>query len=327
MSMSNKKVAKGLRYGAAIVFLFLVPLFVRGQYTIHILIMAAMNILLASSLRLIATSGQLSLAHGGMTAVGAYTSALLMMKLGISSWVSLPLAGIAAAGLALLVGFPFVRIKGIYFAMVTVFLAEMVMLAVEHWGGITGGSSGLVNIPQPDPIVIPGLLTIDFNSKVHFYYLILAIMLASLLILYAIERSRIGLTLLSIQQNESLAGSVGVNTSRFKVLAFCIGCFFAGITGGFYCQYINVINPRSFGFFFAIYIVVYMIVGGVKKFSGPIYGAFIFSILPELIRALKEFQPFVFAGVLMLVIFVLPEGLVDLRKQFVKLYKKRFNSA
>ncbi|MBW1700739.1 MAG: branched-chain amino acid ABC transporter permease [Deltaproteobacteria bacterium] len=325
--MSNKKVAKRLWYGAAILFLFMVPLFARGQYTLHILIMAAMNIILASSLRLIATSGQLSLAHGGMMAVGAYTSALLMMKLGISSWASLPLAGLVAAGLALLVGFPFVRIKGIYFAMVTVFLAEMIMLAAEHWRGLTGGSSGLVNIPQPGPIVIQRLLTIDFDSKVHFYYFILVLMLLTLLFLYAIERSRIALTLLSIQQNESLAESAGINTSRFKVLAFCIGCFFAGIAGGFYCQYINVINPRSFGFFFSIYIVVYMIVGGVKKFSGPIYGAFILSILPELIRALKEFQPFIFAGVLMLVIFFLPEGLVDLRKRFVKFYKMRFNRA
>ena len=321
--MNKKKVAKRLRYGGAILFLFLVPLFIRGQYSLHILIMAAMNIILASSLRLIATSGQLSLAHGGMMAVGAYTSALLMMKLGVSSWASLPLAGIAAAGLALLVGFPFVRIKGIYFAMVTVFLAEMVMLAAEHWRDLTGGSLGIVNIPRPDQISIPSLLTIDFNSKVHFYYFILALMLGTLLVLYAVERSRMGLTLLSIQQNESLAKSIGVNTSRLKVFAFCIGCFFAGIAGSFYSQYVNVINPRSFGFFFAIYVVVYMIVGGVKKFSGPIYGAFILSVLPEFIRALKEFQPFVFAGVLMLVIFFLPEGLVDLHKQLIKVYKKR----
>lgn len=121
MSLSDKKKAKQWGYGGAILFLLALPLFVRGQYSLHILIVAAMNIILATSLRLIATSGQLSLAHGGMMTVGAYTSALLVMKLGISSWAALVLAGLAAAGVALLVGFPFVRIKGIYFAMVTVF--------------------------------------------------------------------------------------------------------------------------------------------------------------------------------------------------------------
>lgn len=327
MSTNRKKAARHISCGAGLLILFLVPLFVRGQYGLHILIVAAMNIILASSLRLIATSGQLSLAHGGMMAVGAYTSALLVMKLGFSSWAALPLAGAASAILALLVGFPFVRIKGIYFAMVTVFLAEMVMLIAEHWRSLTGGSSGIVNIPMPDPIVIPGLLVIDFDSKIEFYYFILILMLVTLLFLYAIERSRIGLTLVSIQQSEILAESVGVRTARFKVLAFSIGCFFAGIVGGFYSQYINVITPRSFGFFFAIYIVIYMIVGGVKKFSGPIYGAFILSILPEFIRGLKEFQPFLFAAVLMLVIFFLPDGLVELRKRLTKFYKKRFRHA
>lgn len=325
--MSRKKMAKGLSYGASVILLFFLPSFIQGPYTLHILIMAAMNIILASSLRLIAITGQLSLAHGGMMAVGAYTSALLVMKLGLSSWLALPLAGIAAAILALLVGFPFVKIKGIYFAMVTVFLAEMIILMAEHWRGLTGGSSGIINVPQPDPIAIPGLLSMDFASKADFYYFILALMLIILLILYAIEHSRVGLTWRSIQQADFLAESVGVNTARFKVLAFCMGCFFAGTAGSFYSQYISVINPRTFGFFFAIYVVVYVIVGGMGKFSGPIVGAFILTVLPELVRALKEFEPFVFAGVLMLVIFFLPAGLVGLPERLARLYKKRLSRA
>ena len=325
--MSKGKLIKPFSYGALIIFLFLVPLFIKGPYALHILILAAMNIILASSLRLIATSGRLSLGHGGMMAVGAYTSALLVMKLGLSSWAVLLLAGLAAACLALFVGFPFVKLKGIYFAMITVFLAEMIILTAEQWRSLTGGSSGIVNIPRPDPIVIPGLLNMDFASKVDFYYFILVLMLVTLLILYAIERSRIGLTWLSIQQADFLAESIGVNTARFKVLAFCIGCFFAGIAGSFYSQYISVINPRTFGFFFAIYVVVYMIVGGMRRFSGPILGALILTILPELARALKEFQPFVFAGALMLVIFFLPEGLVSLPGRLRKLVKERLSHA
>ena len=325
--MSRRKLVKPLGYSAFIVLLFLVPLFIKGPYWLHILILLGINIILASSLRMIFTSGQLSLGHGGMMAVGGYTSALLVMKLGLSSWAALLAAGVAAGIIALLVGFPFVKLKGIYFAMVTVFFAEMIMLLAEQWRSLTGGSSGIINIPRPDPIVIPGLVNMDFASKVDFYYFILVLMLVTLLILYAIERSRIGLTWLSIRQADSLAESVGVNTVWFKVLAFCIGGFFAGIAGAFYSQYISVINPDTFGFFFAIYIVVYMIVGGSQRFSGPILGAFLLTILPELASPLKQYQPFVFAGVLMVIIFLLPEGLVGLPQRLRKLLKERLSHA
>ena len=258
-----------------------------------------------------------------MMAVGAYTSALLVMKLGLSSWAALIAAGAAAGIIALLAGYPFVRVKGIYFAMVTIFLAEVIRLIAEQWRSLTGGSSGIISIPRPDPIVIPGLLNMDFASKVDFYYFILVLVLVTLLILYAIEHSRIGMTWLGIQQAEPLSESVGVNTARFKVLAFSIGCFFAGVAGAFYSQYIAAITPSTFGFFYAIYVVVYMIVGGAGRFSGPIIGAIILTLLPESARALKEYQPFVFAGVLMAVIFFLPGGLVSLPQQLKKLVKKR----
>jgi branched-chain amino acid transport system permease protein len=299
-------------YGILIVLMFSLPFFFRGPYDIHILILTVMNIILASSLRLINLSGLLSLAHGGMMTIGAYTSALLVMKLGCSSWVALLLAGLFAAAIACLVGFPFVKLKGIYFAMVTIFLAAMVTLVAQQWRSLTNGVNGLYNIPHPDPIVIPGILNITFSSKVSSYYLVLVIMLVSLVILYAIEHSRIGLTFRGIQQSDSLAESIGMNTTGLKVLAFSIGCFFFGLTGGFYSQYIMAITPETFSFLFAIYILIYMIVGGSGKFIGPVLGAFILTILPEVLRPLKQFQPFFFAGVLMLIIFLMPEGIVGL---------------
>ena len=321
--MSKYNIRKRFGSTITIALLFVVPLLFNGPYPVHMMIMAAVNNILASSLRLIALTGQLSLAHGGMMAVGAYTSCLLVMKVGISFWVALPLAGIASAGLAFMVGFAFVRIRGVYFAMVTVFFGEMITLTAEHWRGLTGGSSGIVAIPRPGPISIDGVLSIDFTSKADFYYLILVLMLISMLVLYAIEYSRIGVTLLSIAQGDFLAESVGVNTARFKVLAFCVGCFFAGIAGGFYSHYIRAINPRTFGFFFTIYVVVYMIVGGGKRFAGPVVGALFLTILPEFFRGLNEFQPFVFAGCLMAVLFFLPDGLVSLPARLFALKEQR----
>lgn len=318
---------KPLSVAAVIVLAFLIPLFMKDVYILHILIMATMSIILASSLRLILTSGQMSLGHGGMMAIGAYTSAIMVMKLGLSTWVLLPVAGLAAAVVALLVGYPFTRLKGIYFVMVTVFLAQIVELILEQWRSMTGGTSGLTSIPRPNAIVIPGLLNIDFSSKAEFYYLILVISLVSLLILYALEHSYIGRNWKSIQQSDSLAESVGINTARYKVLAFTIGCFFAGIAGAFYAHYMAVLTPSGFGFLYAVYTLVYMVAGGMKRFAGPIIGAVVLTILPEWVRVLKVYQPILFAAVLILIIFFLPEGIVSLPERLKKFITERFNRA
>lgn len=315
-------------YSVFSVVAFLAPLYIRDPYNLHVLISIGINIILASSLRLIMTSGQLSLAHGAMMGVGAYTSALLVLKLGLTSWGALLPAGLAAAGLAFLVGFPFVRLKGFYFAIVTLFLGQMFVLTCEQWDSLTGGSMGIIGIPHPAPIEFLGLLSIDFHSKAHFYYLIFLLAFGSLQIIYRIEHSQVGVSLISVQQSDSLAESLGVNTAKFKVVAFATGCFFAGLAGGFYSHYTSVISPRTFGLSSSIYAMVYMVAGGMEKFSGPILGAIILTLLPEVFRGLKEFEPFIFAGVLMLIIYFLPEGLIGLPerlKRFRHAYHRRSN--
>ena len=306
-----------------VILLFMVPLFVKGTYYLHVLVMVGIAVILASSLRLIFNTGLLSLGHGGMMSIGAYTSALLVMKLGFSSWVALWLGAAAAAVMAVIVGFPFIRLRGMYFSLVTVFFSQIICSIISQWKDVTGGTFGIYNIPGPDPIVIPGLLNIDFTSKVDFYYLILLLVLFTLLVLYAIEHSRTGMTWLSIRQSDSLAEAVGVNTAGYKVLAFSIGAFFAGLAGAFFGQFISVITPSAFGFVYSVYVVVYMIVGGVNSFAGPIIGAIILVLLPESARALKEYQPYLFTGVLMLTIFFLREGLISLPQTLNKVYQKR----
>jgi branched-chain amino acid transport system permease protein len=324
---NKRKLTKLSSLSVLIILLFLVPLFVKGPYQLHILIMAGIAIILASSVRLISSSGLLSLAHGGMMAIGAYTSALLVMKLGISSWTALVLAGIAAGLFALVIGYPFVRLKGLYFALTTVFLNEVINLIIAQWKSLTGGTMGIVNIPHPNPITIPGLINIDFSSKVDYYYFILVLTLVILLILYAFEHSRIGQTWRSIGQAPVLAESVGINVTRFQVMSFVVGCFFAGVVGAFYSHYITALTPTSFNMFWSIYIVIYMTVGGMGSFAGPIIGAFLLTLLPDTVSVLKEYQPYVFAGVLILVTFFLPDGLVSLPDRFKNFVKKRLGHA
>lgn len=313
---------KPVSYSLLILLLFLIPLFTKEAYLLHILIMTGINIILAISLRAIATTGQISLAHAGFMAIGAYTSALLVMKLGFSFWVALPLGGMASALIALLVGYPFVRVKRVYFAMLTLFLGTVIRLIIMEWRNLTRGSSGLLDIPPPNSLNFFGLYNIVFDSKVPYYYLILVLMLLSLLFLYRIDSSRVGRTLLAIQQDDSVAESVGINVTNFKVLAWCVGCFFAGITGAFYAHFIKTLTPDSFGVLQAIYVVVYMVVGGRRRFYGAILGAFVLTLLPEFFRILKEYQPFIFVGILLLITFFLPGGLADLPKLGASLVRR-----
>ena len=308
----STKLTKLLTVIAIIVVLFLIPIFFKSPYIIHILIWVGISIALASSLRVISLTGLLSLGHGGIMLIGAYASTILVMKLGISSWLGLVMGGVFAAGFAFLIGFPFVRLKGIYFSMVTLFMTEMIILVSEQWKGLTGGSAGILNIPRPDPIVIGNIININFTSGLELYYLMLVLVLLTMFIMYLIEHSRIGMTWETIRQDDTLAQSIGINVAGYKVLAFAIGCFFAGVFGAYYSQFFNFITPREFGFFFSIYILVYMIVGGRRYFIGPIIGTLILLFIPELIGGLGGFRPFLFVAILMIVIYTLPEGLVSI---------------
>jgi branched-chain amino acid transport system permease protein len=289
--------------------------------------MMGISIIMATSFRAIANTGQLSFGHGGMMTLGAYTSTLLVMKLGLSYWLAVVLAGLAAFVLAAMVGYPFTRIKGVYFGITTLFLSQVIILTFVHWKSMTNGNAGINNIPPPNPVVIPGLLTIDFSSKIDYYYLVLIVVLITILILYALEHSRIGLTFHSLRQSDSLAKSLGVNVTKYKILAFSIGCIFASLSGCLYAEYITAINPTTFGFIYTVYVVAYVMVGGLNNFLGPIVGAIVLIVLPETFRIAERFQPFLFSALLILSMFFLPGGMVGLPGQLKNFLKKRTRHA
>lgn len=325
--MSKIEPLKYFSLGIGIILLFFLPVVVSGQYALHILIMIGINVVLTTSLRFILNTGRLSLAHGGMVAIGAYTTAIFSMKLGISPWIALILGGTMTGLVAFLVGCAFVRVRGVYFILMTVFFGEIIRLIMEEWKGLTNGSVGIMNIIPPTPIIIPGILRMNFESKVDFYYLVLVMVLISLLVLYALEHSRLGITWFSVAQSRFLAESVGVNTRKYDIIAFSTGSIFAGLTGGFYSQYISAIYPSVFGFFFMVYIVVYMVAGGQGKFGGPIIGAIILTYLSEAFRGLQTYQPIGFAVILMLIIVFLPDGLVDLPHRIKVVFNRKSHHA
>lgn len=324
--MNKMKIIKSTGFILLFCILLVLPI-VSGIYWTHVLILTAFNVILAVSLRAFMRIGQMSLGTAGFLLVGAYSSALLTKLFGFSFWVTLPIAGLLASGITLLVGYPFLKAKGLFFAILTFLLAEGLRLIAWYWSDLTGGSGGLKGISPPDPISLFGLITISFDNKIAYYYLVIVILIIILLILYRLEKSWFGLMWQSIKESDDLAQSIGINTMAHKIMIFSIYSFFAGITGALYAHYTLALSPYGtpgamFSMVNSMYILIYVVVGGGASFAGPIIGSILLTIIPEAVRGLKEFMPMLFGGVLILITFLLPDGLVSLPSVLASAFRK-----
>ncbi len=280
----------------------------------EILVFLVINILLVTSYRLLTLTGEWSLAHVVIMGVGAYASALASKVLGFPVPLAM-VAGAAMAGLvAFLLSFPLFRMKGFYF-LIGSFAAGEVIRLIWKWSELTwlfGGPKGIKLIP-PFPNI--EALSIDFYNPVNYYYLCLVVVAICLVVLYRVERSRIGLTFHAIHWQDKLAESVGVDTFRYRMLAFVIASVFAGLAGALYAHYIGTVNPNRFDVEEMVYVVIWAIVGGTATFYGPILGVVILTILNEVVlRALgvDEMRPMFYGAILILFILFLPNGLESL---------------
>lgn len=309
-----------------LVVLFLLPWRLPSAYHIHLFIYVFVLIILALGLRLIYTTGQVSFAHAAFYAVGAYCSALLVMRAGWSSWYALPVAGIIAAVIGLLVGYPTLRIKGVYFFLMSFAFGSVVTLVLSnYWTGFLGGHQGLTNIPPPNPLSIGGL-ELAFLSKIPYYYVALIFVILITIIFYRLDKSRFGMICKSIRDADILAECAGINIMKYKVLAFVIGCFFAGVAGGFIAHYYLSISPGNFGFHLSVNLVVYLLVGGSATVAGPIVGTAVLVLLAQLLvrplvgwagagASAGAWEQLFYGVVLIVFISFLPEGLIGLPKR------------
>jgi branched-chain amino acid transport system permease protein len=241
-----------------------------------------------------------------MMGVGGYTATLLFKQFELGMWFTLPLAGIVAAAIAALLCFPLFRMTQFYFLIGSFAAGEAIRLCwiqfVDPFGG-TGGLSGV----EP-----PLIGEIDFLEPVPYYYLTLAVVGLCLYVLYRIENSRIGLILHSVHWKAPLAESVGVDTWRYRALAFIVGSFFVGVAGGLKVHYLGTITPNQFGVGFMVFILIWVIVGGYNRFYGPIIGVIVLTLFDESIRSLEELRPAIYGAVLIASILFLPNGLESL---------------
>lgn len=318
--MRNKRsLPTRLAWLVLVLVLFLVPLLTTRPYYLHILIMAGIGVTLALGMYVIMNTGQLSLGHAAFMGIGGYTSVLLVTRAGLSFWLTLPLAGIGAAIVAIAFGYIVLRMKGIYFSIVTFAFAEICRLIWERWKGLFGGVTGLSNIPRPDPITVPGLLEIQFDSRVPYYYLILIIASVAAVIVHGLQRSRTGMAFSAIQSADHLAASLGINILWYKVLAFAIGAFFAGLAGSFYAHYFIYISPEFFTVWQSIHALAYAVIGGLANPIGPVIGGFVLTIVPEFMRHWTGFEPLFFGAILILVMLLLPDGIISLPRRMSSL--------
>lgn len=315
--------------GSTVVLLFVLPLFLRNNYWLHVLGIAGINIILVASLHTIRCTGEISMGTGGFMAIGAYASALLTMKAGVPFWGAMGLAGILCAAAAMALGYPFMRTKGIYFSILTLVSSEVFRLIAWYYRSLTGGALGLPRIPGPNPIRIPGLITLTFDTKTEYYYLILVIVLLSLLILARFQNSEIGSVWRIIRERDDLAASVGINVLWYKIFAFSIGSFFTGVAGALFAHFMHLLAADAtgkFGMTTSIYVLIYMVFGGEGRFVGPLLGAFLLTILPETFRVLREYQPILFGILVILIVFLLPQGIVSLPDQIAAKIRNRKTS-
>src|SRR5499426_1588190 len=297
---------------AVVLLALLLLIALGGSYYAHLLALVFTNVILASSLRLSLMCGQLNIGHSAFMSVGAYTSALLAKNLGVPFELSLLGGAVLATVVGIVMGYPSLRLRGVYFAMVTVAFVEAIRLIVQIWVSLTRGMSGLSGIPKPS------LLRMALTTETDQCYLALGLMMVILLILYKLEYSRLGLIWKSIGMADNLALSLGVNVAAYKLLAFAVGCFFAGVAGAFYAHFVRFLFPPTFDFLMATNILVYNYVGGRGHFAGPIVGAIFLSLLSEPFRG-SPYETIFFSIAMLLTILFLPGGLITLPGKLAKL--------
>ncbi len=302
-----------------LVFLLVLPYLMPNPFYVHIIVMMAIFVMLGGAWNILSGyAGQFSLGHAAFFGTGAYVSTLLVNAYGVSPWITLWLGGLVALVLSLPVGLICFRLQGPYFTIATIGLAEALRLLVLHFREITNGAQGLT-VPYKGNA--PWLL--QFDSKMPYYYIALAMAIGVLLITRRMERSRLGHYLVAIGQNQDAAEALGIDSAKAKRQALMLSAFLTGMSGVFYAQYTYVIHPDgAFGLGLSIQIAMAAIVGGVGTILGPAIGAVIIGLFIQSTQIIfaghyPGLELLVYGGLLVAVILWRPRGVFPL---FERLY-------
>ena len=275
-----------------------------SNFYLNTLITICINIMLAASLHLIiGITGQFSIGHAGFLAVGAYISAICTMNLGLPFFIAILAAGIASAAAGLIVGFPTLRLRGDYLAIATLGFAEIIRILFLNWE-YAGGAAGMrVN---------------HYTTWTYTFFCLLI----TLLVIINFTYSRHGRACIAIREDEIAADTLGINTTYYKVVAFTIGSFFAGIAGALYAHNFYIIQPNNFGFLKSIDILIYVVLGGLGSLTGSVISASFLTIVSTILQDFANMRMILYSLVLILVMLYRPRGLMG-TKEITDLFQRK----
>ncbi len=284
--------------------LVVLPVFLNNYFR-DVLTLTGMYIVLALGLNIIVgQAGLLNLGYVAFYAVGAYTYAILSTSIGLSFWPGLAAGGLMAAVFAALLGLPTLKLRGDYFAIVTLGLGEITRIILNNWDAVTGGPNGISKIGRP---VIAGY---SLHSTLDFYYLVLFFGILTVFAMNRLITSRIGRAWIAIREDEVAAEAMGLDTFRLKLLAFVIGSAVAGVAGVFFAAKMAFVSPESFTFFESVMILCMVVLGGMGSIPGIILGALLLITLPEIFRDFQDYRMLAFGMALVLMMIYRPQGLL-----------------
>ena len=313
---------------AAIAIMTVIPLLTRDSYLLHVLILSMIFGIFASAWNLVTGfAGLKTFGHHAFFGIGAYVSALISINAGLSPWLTVWIAALAATVAGLFIGLPILRIKSMpHVAIVTLGFAEIVRIVISNLQSITRGELGLWGIPAFTGFTLPGLGKVAFTpaDKVPYYYLVLILLIASTAVITLLMRSKTGLSMVAMRDAEDAAESLGVNLTKQKLLVFGVSAFLVGLAGAFYAHYIGILTPSAaVGVDLMILIIAMALVGGLGTLSGPLIGALILTVTVELLRDLDNYRLLVYGAIIILIVMFLPRGLATLGPLVMKRFGTR----
>lgn len=297
---------KLIRIAIFVSIIILYPILIRNEYYIHIAIVIGLSIIYGLGFNLLyGYCGQISFGHAAWYAIGAYTTALLAVRLGMSFWVTLPIAIVFSGLVGFLIGIPILRLRHHYLGMATLGFGIVVEAIIVQWRELTFGPVGIVGIP------VPNFFSIQLRGTSYYYMVAVATTCAYLVIMNMVN-SRFGRAIMAIRDNEDAAPSLGINPLFYKSLALGISGAYAGLAGALYAHLHTYVGPECFGLGLSIDVVMITVVGGLGTLIGPVIGAFIISLLPEFLYGFVEYHLIIYALVLLIFLLFMPKGIAGM---------------
>lgn len=296
------------------IFALIFP-FVFSHYQINVMTTALIYVMLGLGLNIeVGLAGLLDLGYVAFYAVGAYSYALLNYHFGLGFWTLLPVSALLAAFFGILVGFPLLRLRGDYLAIVTLAFAEIIRLVLENWNTFSFGPSGISNIPRPGFF---GMALTPEQSAIYMYFLLIALCALTIFVTNRLQHSRIGRAWVALREDELACEAMGIDKTKAKLAAFALGATWAGMAGVLFAAKTTFINPASFTFMESAMILAIVVLGGMGSIPGIIIAALAIILLPEYLRVLGDYRMILFGAALILMMIFRPGGLLaDRRRQY-----------